>query len=174
MSAPPNRRGPRARAGKEWERLVGGILRHAGCKFNKNSNDDKPVCDWRSVYVGGRSILVECKETEQDKLEFRVISGREKEGEFGNLSRHHDAGGLTLVLICQVSGNSRKAWAVWWRDWLHLEDTIGRPSASVNVRRTGHVRLDPPPQCFIALAKVDRGNGLGSTWDLGPVLAAQS
>lgn len=171
MSAPFNtpRRGPKARAGKEWERLVGQALRHAGCKHNHNSNDEKPVCDWRSLVGNGRSLLVECKETVADRIPFSAISGNSKEGEFGHLSKHHAGGGLTLVLVSRVT-TRRQAWACWFADWARLEDELGKPSASPKVRRAGHIRLDPPPECFVELDLVERGNGLGSAWDLGPVL----
>lgn len=166
MSAPPRAR--KSRPGKEWEHQVGQALRHAGCQHNTNSNDEKPVCDWRAVVPtqNGRSLLVECKETEKDRISFSAITPNE--GQY--LDRHHVAGGLTLVLVSRVFPGSRQAWACTWREWVHLEDTLGSPSRSPKVRRAGHVRLDPPPECFVPLAKVERPHGLGFVWDLRPIL----
>lgn len=166
MSA-PMRRGPKPRAGKEWERLVGQALRHTGAVHNCNSNDEKPACDWRSLVGNGRSLLVECKETESDRLSFSALTSNE----WNHLTRHTAGGGLSLILVSRVYPNRRQAWACWFADWARLEDERGKPSASPKVRRAGHIRLDPPPECFVELEMVNRGNGLGNAWDLMPVLA---
>lgn len=141
--------------GKEWERQVGAALRFAGCQYNLNGNNEKPVCDWRSLYHG-RSVLVECKETATHRLAFRCITANERR----HLNQHMNAGGYSLILVSRVGPNTRQAWACEWMEWLRLEDNSMGKSIS----------LIYPPECFMPLARMERDYSLGPVWDIRPIL----
>ena len=167
MSAAPNRK--LHKQGKEWEAQVGRALRQT-CGHVLNSNQPSPCCDWRAVWEDGRSVLVECKETESNELRFDAIT----DAEYTNLTDHAAAGGISLVLVSRVGPNWRRGWACSWSDWQALERELGQRKRQVGMRKVslawgGKLSLDQVPGCFVEL----EGREIAGieTWVLAPAIA---
>lgn len=142
--------------GKAWESQVGIALKAARA-WRYNTNDLNPATDYVGCYKG-LSCLIEAKEVHSDLLSFSSISDRERR----NLDAHHQAGGLAVVAICRTFPNRRRAWLCAWDDWKHLEVTLGRKSIPL--------RDGQRPEQLVELPRIERPNGLGTTFDLTPSL----
>lgn len=163
--------------GKGFENEVGHSLKALTKCSNLrhiNSNNPLPMCD-HMVWVDGRFVLLEEKETHSDTMSFRCITDSERK----YMEWVTDAGCEGWVLIKWIDRLAR-AFAIQWTDWLDLEHGFGfDPQAKRNKPGSGSFSLQDEfrPGCFIELHRVDRkdldGNSLGKHWDLSPVFSRE-
>lgn len=129
-----------------------------------NSNNPRPRCDF-SVTGHGVSILVECKETRDNRFYLSCLT----ENEVHLLEEHHKGGGISVVAIAHVMGNRTRLFLVSWLHWLRFQAEGLKGLALLDEGANG-LRGAPRRPELIEVHRLSRGS-LGTTWDLYPWFA---
>ncbi len=110
-----------------------------GCKFIRSWDDGIPdtvrpadiqVC----LPPHGLSVLVECKETRVDRIDFARIddarfSTRAKpNNQRRTLMLHAMSGGLSLIAVQRIYCNKSRTWLLSWQHWEALRRSLDRES----------------------------------------------
>lgn len=112
----------------------------------------------------GLSVLIECKETKEDRIAFSRIDDYKHRGAAkGNRQRrslmlHTMAGGLSLVAVQRCWSNRSRTWILSWQHWEKLRRDTPRESIPLDDARRPtslhEVGLLRKPELFSALMVV--------------------
>lgn len=75
--------------------------------------------DYKGTIAGGRSIVMEAKHTDDDRIEYKRVTPEQME----KLEKHHRAGALAFVI---VSFGLERFYRIPWTVWRDMPETFGR------------------------------------------------
>jgi hypothetical protein len=108
----------------------------------------------------GLSVLVECKETGKTSLPLENLQAHQER----HLQAHHEAGGVSLLVIRQNIPRAPRAWVILWDDWPALFQAL---AGRVSVPLLDRTR----PDCVRELTRRRlHPHDPGPTWDLSVYL----
>lgn len=109
-------------------RSIGVLNKRLG--WHKAIFEKKGQPDFLGTLKGGRSVMIEAKNTNSTRIEFDRIEPHQAK----DLQSTTDLGGLALVLIkfnsdkVDKSGRKTRYYCIEWSDWIEFKDTIGKKS----------------------------------------------